>query len=307
MKVALSQAVDWYVCLHDSQVTDAQRAAWQAWLAEDPRHAQAWARLENLRQRFDQAPQGIVAQALENARHSRRNVVKTLAVLLGVGLVGWQGYQVSPWSADYVTRVGERRRVTLADGSRLDLNTDTRVDIRFTTGQRLIHLLHGEILVTTAKDPRPLSVQTAEGHILALGTRFGVHQTSSQTRLTVEEHAVEISPSLATTQAVRVEAGQACDFTSTRVGALRPAAASASAWTQGMLVVVDWRLDEVLAELSRHRHGYLGCSPQVAAMRLSGAFNLNDSEATLASLLDALPIQMRRMTRYWIHIEARET
>lgn len=306
MKVALSQAVDWYVSLNDSQVSDAQRAAWQAWLAEDPRHEQAWARLESLRQRFDQSPQGA-ARTLENARHSRRNAMKALAVLLGVGLVGWQGYQTSPWSADYVTRVGQRRRVTLADGSRLDLNTDTRVDIRFAAGQRLIHLLHGEILVTTAKDPRPLSVQTAEGRIFALGTRFAVRQVSGQTRVAVEEHAVEIRPRQATAQAMRVEAGQACDFTSARVGALRPAAASASAWTQGMLVVVDWRLDSLLAELSRYRHGYLGCAPEVAALRLSGAFNLNDDETTLASLQDALPVQVQRMTRYWVRIEKRTT
>lgn len=306
MKVALNQAVDWYVRLNDSQVTDAQRAAWQAWLAEDPCHAQAWARLEGLRQRFEQAPQGLASMALENARYSRRTAVKTLAALFGVGLVGWQGYQVSPWSADYVTRVGERRRVTLADGSRLDLNTDTRVDIRFDAGQRLIHLLHGEILVQTAKDSRPLSVHSTEGRILALGTRFSVRQIGALTRVAVEEHAVEIRPRLAEAQMLRVEAGQACDFTSGRVGDLRPAQTSASAWAQGMLVVVDWRLDDLLAELSRYRSGYLGCSPEVAALRLSGAFNLDDCEATLASLQDALPVEVHRMTRYWVRIDQRK-
>lgn len=306
MNVALNQAVDWYVRLHDSQVTDAQRAAWQAWLAEDPRHAQAWARLEQLRQRFDQAPQGLAALALENARHSRRTALKTLAVLLGVGVVGWQGYQVSPWSADYVTRVGERRRVTLADGSRLDLNTDSRVDIRFDAGQRLIHLRHGEILVQTAKDARPLSVQTGEGRILALGTRFSVRQADGLTQVRVEEHAVEIHPHLAVVSAVRVEAGQAIEFSAGQIGSLRAAPASGSAWTQGMLVAVDWRLDELLAELSRYRHGYLGCTAEVAALRLSGAFNLNDDEATLASLQDALPVQVRRITRYWLRLEKRQ-
>lgn len=306
MKVALNQAVDWYVRLNDSQATEAQRADWQAWLAADPRHEQAWARLQNLRQRFDQAPQGMAALALENARHSRRTALKALTMLLGAGVVGWQGYQASPWSADYVTRVGQRRRFTLADGSRLDLNTDTRVDIRFDAGQRLIQLRQGEILVQTARDSRPLSVQTSEGRILALGTRFSVRQVDGLTRLAVEEHAVEIRPRLAELQAVRVSAGQACDFTSGGVGALRPAAASASAWTQGMLVAVDWRLDDLLAELSRHRHGYLGCSPDVAGLRLSGAFNLNDCEAALASLQDALPVQARHLTRYWVRLEKRQ-
>lgn len=304
MKVALTQAVDWYVRLHDRHASDAQRVAWQAWLAEDPRHAEAWARLEGLCQRFDQAPRGLAAMALENARHSRRSVMKTLGVLLGIGLVGWQAYQVSPWSADLATRIGERRRTVLADGSRIDLNTDTRVAIRFDAGQRLIHLLHGEILVETAKDPRPLSVQTAEGHVLALGTRFSVRQVEGMTRVAVEQQAVEIRPALAG-GAVRVAAGQVCDFSARSVGERRALEASASAWTQGMLVAVDWRLDDLLAELSRHRHGYLGCAPEVAAMRLSGAFDLNNGEAALASLQDALPIRVRRVSRYWVRIEPR--
>lgn len=305
MKVALNQAVDWYVCLNDSQVSDAQRAAWQAWLAEDPCHAEAWARLQSLNQRLGRMPQEA-ATTLENARHGRRTAVKALVLFMGSGALGWQGYQVSPWSTDYATRVGERRRVMLADGSRLDLNTDTRVDIRFDAGQRQIHLLQGEILVQTARDTRPLSVQTAEGSILALGTRFSVRQDEGLTRVAVEEHAVAIHPRLAAQPAVRVEAGQACDFSAATTGAVRAAQASASAWTQGMLVAVDWRLDDLLAELSRHRRGYLGCTPEVAALRLSGAFNLNDSETTLDSLQDSLPVQVKRITRYWVRLEKRQ-
>ncbi|MBD9413516.1 FecR domain-containing protein [Pseudomonas sp. PDM16] len=304
MKAVLGEAVDWYVRLHDSSANDNTRANWRAWLAADHRHAEAWARIEVLQRQLGQAPAGS-GRTLERARHNRRDALKTLALLLGVGVVGWQGYRVSPWSADYVTRVGQRLQLTLADGSRLDLNTDTRVDIRFDAGQRLILLHHGEILVETAKDSRPLSVQTSAGRVLALGTRFGVREVDGATRVTVEEHAVEIHPLLAEGAVVRVEAGQSRDFSAGSVGELRALETSGSAWTRGMLVAVDWRLDDLLGELSRYRHGYLGCAPEVAAMRLSGAFNLNDGEAALASLQDALPIRVRRMSRYWVRIEPR--
>ncbi|MDH4558905.1 DUF4880 domain-containing protein [Pseudomonas sp. BN417] len=305
MKAILIQAVDWYVRLHDSAANDSTRNDWQAWLAADPRHAQAWRRIERLQQRLGEAPARVAATTLEQARHQRRAALKMLAMLLGVGVVGWQGYRASPWHADYATRLGERRQLTLADGSRLDLNTDTRVDIRFDGGQRLIRLHRGEILVETAKDPRPLSVQTEEGHILALGTRFVVRQDDGLTRVTVEAHAVEVRPRLATPQVIRVEAGKALSFSADTAGALRAMAANPSAWTQGMLVAVDWRLQDLLAELSRYRQGYLGCAPEVAELRLSGAFDLDDSDAALANLQDSLPVHVRRLTRYWVRVEAK--
>ena len=305
MKRILAQAVDWYVRLHDSAVSDTTRREWQAWLAADPQHAQAWQRIEQLQQRLGQAPAGLAGTTLEQARQQRRAAVKMLAMLLGVGVVGWRGYQVSPWRADYSTRVGQRRHFTLADGSRLVLDTDSRADVQFDGTQRLIVLRQGEILVETAKDTRPLSVQTAEGRVLALGTRFTVRQGAGISRVTVEAHAVEVQPRLAIGQTLRAEAGQAVSFTAGTAGPLLPAVAQGSAWTQGMLVVVDWRLEDVVAELSRYRHGYLGCAPEVAGLRLSGTFLLDDSEGVLANLEDSLPVRLRRLTRYWVRVEGR--
>lgn len=305
MKRILAQAVDWYVKLHDSAASDTTRSEWRAWLAADPQHAHAWQRIEQLQQRLGQAPAGLAGAALEQARQQRRAAVKMLAVVLGVGVVGWRGYKVSPWSGDYSTRVGQRRHLTLVDGSRLVLDTDSRVDVQFDGLQRLIVLRQGEILVETARDARPLSVQTAEGRVLALGTRFTVRQDTGISRVTVEAHAVEVQPRLGGGQALRAEAGQALSFTADTVGPLMPAGAQSSAWTRGMLVVVDWRLQDVLAELARYRHGYLGCAPEIAGLRLSGTFLLDDSEGVLANLEDSLPVRVRRLTRYWVRVEGK--
>ncbi|KJK14954.1 FecR domain-containing protein [Pseudomonas sp. 2(2015)] len=305
MKRILAQAVDWYVRLHESTVSEATRSQWQAWLAADPQHAAAWKRIEQLQQRLTQAPSALASSTLERARHGRRATLKTFALLLGAGVLGWQGYQASPWRADYATRVGQRRSLSLADGSRLVLDTDTRVDVRFDQQQRLIILRQGEILVETAKDARPLSVQSDQGRILALGTRFTVRQGDGVTRVSVEAHAVEVRPRLATAQAVRVDAGHTLSFAADRVGPVQRAPAQASAWTRGLLVAIDWRLQDLLAELSRYRHGYLGCAADVADLRLSGTFLLDDSEAVLANLEASLPVQLRRVTRYWVRVESR--
>ena len=301
MKAILADAVDWYVRLHDSHVDDSTRTAWQAWHAADPRHAAAWARLEQLQSRLGNAPSGA-AQTLEIARRDRRHAVKALALLLGVGVVGWQGYRASPWHADYSTRVGERRQLTLADGTRLDLNTDSRVDVRFDAGRRLIHLHQGEILVETAKDPRPLSVRTAEGEVLALGTRFSVRQEAGISHVAVTAHAVEVRPTR-TAQVVRIDSGYRLSFSADNAGPLSPLPPGTQAWAQGMLVTVDWRLGDVAHELARYRPGYLGCAGEVAGLRLSGAFNLDDTDVALTSLEDALPVRARRMTRYWVRLE----
>ncbi|UVM57953.1 FecR domain-containing protein [Pseudomonas sp. B21-012] len=305
MKRILAQAVDWYVRLHESTVSEATRSQWQAWLAADPQHAAAWKRIEQLQQRLTQAPSALASSTLERARHGRRATLKTFALLLGAGALGWQGYQASPWRADYATRVGQRRSLSLADGSRLVLDTDTRVDVRFDQQQRLIILRQGEILVETAKDARPLSVQSDQGRILALGTRFTVRQGDGVTRVSVEAHAVEVRPRLATAQAMRVDAGHTLSFAADRVGPVQRAPAQASAWTRGLLVAIDWRLQDLLAELSRYRHGYLGCAADVADLRLSGTFLLDDSEAVLANLEASLPVQLRRVTRYWVRVESR--
>lgn len=305
MKAILAEAVDWHVRLNDSQADASIEHEWQAWLHADSRHVEAWRRLQQLQQRLAVTSPQLAVAALQGARQGRRQALKVLGLLLGVGVVGWQGYRASPLSADYATRVGERRRVMLADGSRLELNTDTRVDIHFDAAQRLIRLQQGEILVQTGQDARPLRVQTGEGRIRALGTRFVVRQLNRATEVSVEEHAVEVQPNLATTATTRVEAGQHLTFNERQAGVVQTAS-NASAWTQGMLVAVDWRLDRLLGELSRYRHGYLGCAPEVAALRLSGAFPLDDDEAVLDSLQDALPITVRRRTRYWVRIEKRE-
>lgn len=291
--------------MNDSNPSDTTRDQWRAWLACDPRHAQAWQRIKHLQHRLGQAPAGLAMTTLEQARQQRRATFELFSLLLGAGVVGWRGYQASPWSANYATGIGHRREFALSDGTRLMLDTDSRVDVRFDDQQRLVILRAGEILIETAKDARPLSVQTAEGNILALGTRFAVHQDAGLTRVTVEAHAVEVQPRLAPAQSIRAQAGQTVTFAANQVGALLPARSQALAWTRGMLVVVDWRLADVVAELSRYRDGYLGCSPEVAELRLSGSFLLDDSDGALANLQDALPVRLRQLTRYWVRVEGK--
>jgi transmembrane sensor len=300
----LETAVNWYVQLNDGAADERQRLAWQTWLAASPDNARAWARVEKLQRQLRGVPVDVALPVLTQAGVERRLAMKSLLVLAALGVAG-ASYECSPLSADYASRTGQRRQVTLPDGSRLDLNTDTQVDVHFGASERLITLRHGEIRLQTAPDtqapPRPLLVQTRHGRIQALGTVFSVRLDAAQTRVSVQEHAVEVRNAR---QVQRINAGEQLNFDARQVGALQRADPNSSAWTTGMLVAIDWRLGDFVDELSRYRPGHLSCSPDVADLRVSGAFTLDDTDAVLANLTASLPVRVRRFSRYWVRVEA---
>lgn len=301
----LEAAAHWYVQLNDAAVRPAERAAWERWLAADAAHAQAWARMQALERRLNGVPGDMALPTLSAARERRRRTVKLLTLLLSAGGLAALLPQIeSGWRiarADLRTATGERRRIELADGGTLDVNTASAVDVDYRADLRLLRLLTGEVLVRTAADPRPFEIHTGHGEIRALGTRFSVRREGDETRVAVLEHAVEIRP--AAGPSLRLEAGWQTAFS--RHGAAPPSAVEAGegAWCDGRLIAIDRRLDDFLAELSRHRPGYLGCAPEVAGLRLSGAFRLADTDAVLDNLAASLPVRLRYATRYWVRVE----
>lgn len=303
----LEAAARWYVELRSEAPDEATREAHRRWLERDPRHVQAWERLARLQDKLEQLPPSIGRPALTNARAKRRDMLKVLSILLAAGCVGTLAWQTTPLPtlmADQRTATGERRRLRLEDGSQLQLNTATAVDIRYSANRRELRLLSGEILIETAEDAqaRPFIVHTPEGSILALGTRFIVRSDAGRTVVNVQEHAVEVRSANSPERPVRVETGQQISLRADEVGPLRQAEPQADAWTRDMLVVTDWRLTDFIEELQRYRPGHLSCDPAVAELRLSGAFHLGNTDTVLDNLTTTLPVRIRRFSRYWIRI-----
>jgi transmembrane sensor len=304
----LEAAANWYVELRCGEADESTHEAHRRWLNADPGHRQAWDRLARLQERFERVGPGIARPTLSSARIKRREVMKVLSLLLaasGTAAVSWRVTPLPSLMADQRTATGEHRSVPLDDGSQLQLNTATAVNIHYGPLLRELQLLRGEILVQTAPDPqaRPFVVHTPQGSIRALGTRFVVRSEDDQTRVSVLQHAVEVRTATLMT-AVRVEAGQQLLFRRNDLGAVKAASLQADAWTHGMLVVNDWRLDEVLNELQRYHTGYLGCGPGVANLRVSGVFHLADIPAVLDNLTSTLPLRIRRFTPYWTRVES---
>ncbi|MCU1724040.1 FecR domain-containing protein [Pseudomonas sp. 5P_5.1_Bac1] len=305
----LEAAATWYVQLSAAPAGDRERAAWQAWLAKDARHAEAWAQVERLQRQFAVLSPEVALPALAGVRARRRAVTKVLGILLAAGATGAAVFTVEPLSsrmAQYHTGKGERRHLQLADGSQMTLNTDSAVDVNFSSELSEIRLHRGEVLLETASDParRPLLVHTPEGSVRALGTRFSVFSHDGRSDVRVFEHAVELRPSQAPSAVLRLDAGQQSSFDRRRLGPAGVVPVASDAWTNGMLMTLDWRLADVVRELGRYRPGYLACAEAVSGLRVTGAFRLDDTDTVLANLAGALPIRVRYLTRYWVRIEA---
>jgi len=306
----IAQAADWLALLHGDQVNTADRQAFIAWRNADPRHVLAVARMESLLGSFDELPPVPARKAMDSAfageeRKPSSRGLQALA-LLGVLLCSWGGVQQAPlWMADQRTGVGEHREVVLSDGSRVQLNSNSALDVQFDGRQRLIRLRRGEVWVEVAKDPqRPFVVRTAQGTVTALGTRFLVRETADDTtRVSVLESAVAASANNGS--ATKVAAGQQTTLSDGQVQAPQPIGnADPSAWTRGLLKVDDQPLSEVLQALGSYRHGLLRFDPQaLEGMRVSGVFRLDDTDAALATLADNLPIKVEHFTDYLVRVK----
>jgi transmembrane sensor len=307
------RAVQWLVELQSPQVTDQTRAQWRDWLIADPSHQQAWQRIETFSQRLEglhAGPQNTLMYATLTPGVSRRRALKSLAVLVAAGGVAWSARDnpwVQPWRGDYRSGVGEQRRITLTDGSELQLNTDTSVDVRFDPQTRLITLYAGEILVRCAPDStnRPFTVQTAQGRCTAsaAGSRFSVRQSAGVTLGSTWQKALQITPRAGTTSTLAQ--GQSVWFDQFAVLGTGVALAGDLAWTQGMVVADNQRLGEFLDNLARYRQGHLGCDPEVAGLKISGTYPLADTDRVLASVSQTLHLDVRRFTRFWTTLGAR--
>ncbi|MFM0206972.1 FecR domain-containing protein [Paraburkholderia sediminicola] len=316
------RAVEWWMELQSRDNTRSQQLGLARWRAEHPDHERAWQHICSVSSRFKGlaeetignvgAGRAAVARAALTRPGSarRRASVKVLTTLLFAGSATWIASEHVPWrawSADARTALGERRTITLADGTRMTLNTDSAVDIRFSSTERRVRLIKGEIIVATGHnngERRPFIVETAQGSLQPLGTRFGVRQQSALCRLDVFEGAVRISPLDAPGLAPIVPAGQRARFTRNDVSAVEPISENDAAWTDGLIVASGMRLGDFVSELDRYRAGHLSCDPSVAGLRLSGTFPLSDTDRVLDTVARTLPIEVVFITRYWGTVRA---
>ncbi|VVO28408.1 Protein FecR [Pseudomonas fluorescens] len=314
------QAINWLLRLRNNATNPRLRQQCDSWRAEHQEHELAWQRVQSLHAELTSnlraVPGAQVAfNTLENSAQGlgRRQALKLLSGVLLMGSAAWLGKDAvgwQQWTADFATATGERRGFQLPDGTRLELNTASAVDLDYTAQQRLIKLTRGEIIVTCggidegASFDRPLRVHSRHGVYEGVGARFILRQEADCTRLSVTSGIVAIhSPLAADGVPIRVDAGQSYLIDHHQAKPVPPLNMDAGAWVDGLIVTRNMRLGDFLNEVARYRYGYLTCSADIADLRLSGVFRLEDTDKLLAVLPHTLPVQLRYRTRWWVTLE----
>lgn len=309
-------AIQWVIRMRFNTPSAETREAFAQWVAASPLHQQAWDDVQtSMGAALDHAPRQLAQDTLRLAQASastrRRQRRRFLSVLLvgGAGAYLVQaGRHTSLWQdmvSDYATGVGDEQKIALADGSVVVLNTDSAVNVGDAGERRVVSLRRGEIFVNAAASGLDSTdglfwVDTPFARLQTPGGRFDVRLTDGGTRVRVRAGTVHIRP-VAGSPAVTATAEQIYWIDSQSVS---PASASpADDWMLGVLSVSDMPLRDLLAELGRYRAGRIDCDPQIANLRVSGIYQLHDTDRALRFLAHTYGLRIRTFTSYWVTLE----
>lgn len=292
------QAVDWSLRLQAEDCSEHERDAFERWLKQHPLHQELYDEVEQTNQwlaAFKTKPLPARQEALRY-RSKPANRVKRIAAAAGVLLLVGTALIALKWATPISYRVatGQQRTVDLADGSRLELNTNSLAKVRINPWQRQVELVQGEAYFNVAHDSsRPFEVKVGTGVVRDLGTAFEIYKTDERVLVAVEEGRVEVT----THETRQLTAGQQTayaangDFINLDLAPID----HLTAWRRGQIVFHNQRLDSVLAEIARyHNLDIRLADSKLAALRVSGAFPVNGLDKLLNTIARVLHLNLEK-------------
>ncbi|MET1070623.1 MAG: FecR domain-containing protein [Pseudomonas prosekii] len=297
-------AARWLALIESGSASDQDRAELQRWRDSHSTHEQAWQKAQMLRQRFADLPSALAMASLDRPQPSRRTVIKRALGAVALVPAAWLISRQLPldvWSADLRTATGEGKKVELTDGSSLQLNTASAVDIDLS--KRLLKLVEGEIALNVPGS-KSLTIQTHFGQIVVSQSEVCVRQVASGCKVSVLKGAVQLQPLRGPVFSLR--GGQQVSLRAAGAGNVEPFDVLAPGWRDGVLMAQNQPLGDFLRELSSYRPGVLRWEPELESLRVTGSFRLDDTDRILALLAASLPIEVHSRTRYWVTLLPRK-
>jgi transmembrane sensor len=315
----LAQAAAWRVRLAEHDLEGCQEHS--AWLAEDERNEAAWKRVQEdwaLFAEHANAPEilELRSEALAHAhevgkgrwvRSRRFALTNGLGIAAGILILAVGGLFAWMRQPDvYTTRAGERRIVTLADGSQVALDSRSEVSVRYSAHARELTLTQGQARFDVAHDiERPFSV-TADGHkVIATGTSFNVDLFGPSLLVTLIEGRVVVSSATSWTNLTKVDiplvritldAGEQIVFSpkaSPKVAHVN--LGQATAWENGEVVSDNDSLTTIVARINRYaRNPVVVDDTETGALRISGVFHTGDVEGFVNTIVEYLPVRAEK-------------
>lgn len=291
------QAIDWLVRQQSGTFSVSERQEFEQWLAADSSNRRIYEQVERAWGALP-CPQAELSVARNKTNRLRQPLMLACAasLLLAAGLAINEGRPLIDDSV-FRTAKGELRQITLADGSLIELNSDTELAVHYSWRGRSLELVRGEALFSVAPGKlRPFEVSAGGGRLRDIGTRFDVAVGPSANRISVLDGAIHLSLP-ATGEQRQTEAGQMMTYNAATVLS-EPVAADVkvfAAWRERKLIFRNTPLSEVVRELERYHpvHVHLADSG-LNGLTLGGVFDSSDLERFLATLEAVLPVEIKR-------------
>jgi transmembrane sensor len=322
------EASVWFARMNADDVTSADRAGFEAWLAAHPRHAKSYAELSATWQELvKSAPlvravyfgQSMNAAAAPPARNRWLAGAVAACITAFVLAAGWNVYKQKE-ETRFQTAIGEQAAVALPDGSSFDLNTNSRIWVDYSQRQRVIRLERGEAFFKVAHDTqRPFWVRAGDYWVRAVGTAFNVYLRPTGVEVTVSEGTVNVvkatanesppSDAAITESVAAVTAGEQADVHGRAevIHELNSAQLSRLlAWRKSSLYFQDQPLGDVVNELMRYTTLKVEFDDDaLRGLPVGGTFQTSPEgvEALLALLHDGFGTTIRRDDQGHVHIE----
>jgi transmembrane sensor len=321
MEKAQQEAAAWFARLQAPDCNQQEQAQFRQWLQQHPHNTQAYAAVETLLGTLDTYAAGdsrlqlmadkalalgsgpvLVPVSVQPPRPRWSSLLPlataatiVLAIFISLGLSDY--LPGSMQLASFNTAAGERRELSLEDGSVANLDVDSAFSVTMRNDARNIRLQKGRALFEVAHDrQRPFSVIAGETRVIALGTRFQVQLQDNWVIVTLEEGSVEVV-STANGQALneRLIPGEQLRFEQGSNHWFKTVVEtdSATSWSRGRHVFRNVSLGAAIEEVNRYANTKLQLGdPALAALTVSGNFRLGESSSIAAALEAALPLRV---------------
>ncbi len=301
----MADANAWLVRLQRDDVSGDDALDFEIWLAADAGNAVAYRRALALWHEFEASADAVLATLADDGRKLRAEVRRgpTRRWLAGAGgfaiaaglAVAVVGPMVSePSVQTYATGKGQHQRVTLADGSVVDLNAETRLSVSFSGKARQVTLGDGEAIFDVVHDAaRPFTVAASSHTVRVVGTQFDVRNRGDDLSVTVARGKVEVRPTASSGRTFLLTPGQRLDVNRSGTGSLSAVdPQEAFGWRSGRLVYRAEPLANVVADLNRQYVQQIEVSdPQLGKMPITGVIVLDGQAAVITRLSLMLPIR----------------
>lgn len=324
----------WLVRLMASDCSPEERCAFEAWKEEDPAHEEAYLRLQRGGALFDRhlgdpEIQALADRALTETGPAfwRRPPIQYAAIaaslILAVGIAIFLNAgslfntdserAVLASGEQYETAIGERSTITLPDGSLVTLNTNSRIEVDFTSAAREIRLIRGQGYFEVEKEVgRPFIVAAGDKRVVALGTAFDVRfDKKDLVQVTLVKGLVEVADAAsqpaqagaipeADGQKIRLEPGERLVAKANAAPKIEKTdTVEETSWKTGKLIFRDRPLKSVIEEMNRYSVQQLALAddPRLAEMRVNGAFNAGRATSFVSALEAMHPLKATRTGR----------